>query len=613
MQDIVQSAVQSVTPKVLQKTLRKVSKINLVKKTTSLFIALFLISPFAMSNPLLVELPDKLPREVAQNIHAYLGKLPKESNERAAFIFTAKKKVTNALNALGYYRSVVTNVIKKDTDKDVWTLTFNIVLNEPTLIKKLQLNIVGDANKDTAFSEIISNIPILTGDVLHHGKYEKFKEDLTSLGLERGYFDIKFTKSTIAIHQDLQTADIILNLDSGVRYQFGELKFNSFDLNPDVLSPLMSFNKGDYYQQDLLQNLQNELDETQYFSNVIVWPNTEKIIDHTLPIDISLEPATRHQFDLGLGYSTDTKENFSFVWKTPLVNRYGHRQETKLSYSKINPTGYFIYGIPLSHPNNDVLQLKALLEENDFADLTSKFLSFQVGRVYLKDSMLRQPYLRHLSEEWSTDGIDDDAKYYIPGFTWSDKEWQGSVLDPSNGFRQYYNIEGSYDKLDSKTSFLRFNARWKYISSITPKHRIVTRAEVGYAIVKDDIEAELSPSLRFYAGGDQSIRGFGYQSVGPKIMLTQGEDNTEEEIVVGGTNMVVASVEYQYYFTPEWRGALFTDGGSVNNKDKLDFVYSIGTGIHYISPIGPIRFALGYPLSEDESSWRVHFSIGAEL
>jgi translocation and assembly module TamA len=72
-------------------------------------------------------------------------------------------------------------------------------------------------------------------------------------------------------------------------------------------------------------------------------------------------------------------------------------------------------------------------------------------------------------------------------------------------------------------------------------------------------------------------------------------------------------VEYQYYFSKEWRGALFTDGGSVNNTDKLDFVYSIGTGIHYISPIGPIRFAFGYPISEDNPSWRLHFSIGAEL
>lgn len=599
----------------------------IIKKLIFVFIVLSLISPVAMSDTLLVKLSDKLPREVTQNIHAYLGTLPKESNAREAFIFTAKQKTVNALNALGYYRAIVTNVVNKDTDKNIWALSIHVILNEPTRIKKLQINVVGDASKDKVFSKKISNIPIISGDVLHHGIYEKFKEDLISLGLERGYLDIKFTTSAIKINQGLETADIILHLDSGTRYQFGEIKFNPFELNADILAPLIPFNKGDFYQQGLLQNLQNELDETQYFSNVVVWPNTEKITDKTLPVDISLTPAKAHQFDLGLGYSTDTKENFSFGWKTPLVNRYGHRQETKLSYSKINPTGYFIYGIPLTHANNDILQLKALQEKNDFADLTSKFRSFQVGRVYLKDSMLRQPYLKHLSEAWTTDGIDDDANYFITGFTWSDKEWQGSILDPTTGFLQYYNIEGSYEKFNAKTSFLRFNARWKYISSLAAKHRIVTRAEVGYAIVKNDMETQLSPSLRFYAGGDQSIRGFSYQSVGPKVTLTAEDNtenaniegnnietsNTEKEIVVGGTNMLVASIEYQYYFTNEWRGALFTDGGSVSDTDKLDFVYSIGTGIHYISPIGPIRFALGYPLNEDNASWRIHFSIGAEL
>jgi translocation and assembly module TamA len=596
---------------IVQNTLRNLAQ-NIAINRVFLLILLFVIPPFALSGTLVVQLSDKIPRDLKQNIHAYLGKLPSENDERPAFIFTAKKKTLNALNALGYYRAVVTNVVNKDEDKDIWTLSINVALNEPTLIKKLNIIVTGDASKDSLFSEFIRDIPVVSGDILHHGVYEKVKEDLISLGLERGYFDIKFTKSNIALHKNLKTADIILHLDSGNRYQFGEISFNYVDINADILKPLIPFNTGDFYQQNLLQSLQNGLDETQYFSNVVVWPNTGKVINNILPIDVSLDKAKRHQLDLGLGYTTDTKENFSFGWKTPLVNRYGHRQETKLSYSKINPTGYFIYGIPLSHPNNDVLQLKTILEENDFADLTSKFLSFQVGRVYLKEDMLRQPYIRHLSEEWNTDGIADDAKYYIPGFTWSDKEWKGSVLDPTKGFRQYYNLEGSYEKFNSKTSFLRFNARWKYISLLAPKHRLVTRAEVGYAIVKSDIEAKLSPSLRFYAGGDQSIRGFAYQSIGPTLELTQG-DNASEKIVLGGTNIVVASVEYQYYFSNEWRGALFTDGGSVNDKDKLDFVYSIGTGIHYISPIGPIRFALGYPISEDNPSWRVHFSIGAEL
>ncbi|MFT5756996.1 MAG: translocation and assembly module TamA [Alteromonadaceae bacterium] len=585
---------------------------SIMPKHFFLLILFFIISPLALSSTLIVKVSGDLPQEAIQNINAYLGTTPENKSEQAAFVFTAKKKTLNALNALGYYRAVVTNIMSDVVDKDTQTLLINIILNPPTLISKLEVIIAGDANNDTAFSEFLKKNPIVTGDILHHGIYEQFKTDLVSLGLERGYFDSKFIKSTIAIHKSLNNAEIIVHFDSGPRYRFGEIKYNDLDIETKVLKPFITFNKGDFYQQTLLQNLQNELDETQYFSNVVVRPETEHSTNNMLPIDVSLEKAKRHQLDFGLGYVTDTKENFSFGWKTPLVNRYGHRQETKLSYSKINPTGYFIYSIPLTHPNNDVLQLKAVLEENDFADLTSKFMSFQMGRVYFENEVLRQPYLRHLTEEWRTDGIYDDASYFIPGLTWSDKEWQGSVLDPSHGFRQYYNLEGSYEKLYSEISFLRFNARWKYISLLAPKHRFVTRAEVGYVIVKNNVGAELSPSLRFYAGGDQSIRGFAYQSVGPKLTLSQGS-NAGEKIVTGGTNMLVASVEYQYYFTNHWRGALFADGGSVNNQDKLDFVYSIGSGIHYISPIGPIRFALGYPLSAENPSWRVHFSIGAEL
>lgn len=577
-----------------------------------LLIVLFLVSPFALSSELVVKITSDLPSKVSQNIEAYLGALPDTESERNAFIFSAKKQTLNAVKALGYYRAEVTNSIDKNLDKDIWTLSINVVLNHPTKISKVSISIRGDAFVDSAFSDLIRKVPMASGDVLNHGVYEQYKTDLVSLGLERGYFDSKFIKSNIAINKDLETADIIINFDSGPRYLFGELKFNDFDINPEVLAPLITFKVGDFYQQSSLQNLQNELDKTQYFSNVVVRPETESTNDNILPIDVTLEKTKRHQFNVGLGYVTDTKERFSLGWKTPLVNRYGHRQETRLSYSKVNPTGHFIYSIPLSHPNDDVLQLQTQLERNEYGGLTSRFLTFQVGRVYLEDDILRQPYFRHLTEQWHTDGIYDDASYFITGLTWSDIDREGPLLDPINGFRQYYNIEGSYEELYSETSFLRFNARWKYIKSLSPKHRLVGRLELGYVFVDNGFEDDLSPSLRFYAGGDQSIRGFAYQSIGPTVTLTTDLEQPEQ-IVVGGTNMVVASLEYQYYFSETWRGALFVDGGSVNNTDKLDPVYSIGPGLHYISPIGPIRFALGYSLSEDDPTWRIHFSIGSEL
>ena len=143
-----------------------------------------------------------------------------------------------------------------------------------------------------------------------------------------------------------------------------------------------------------------------------------------------------------------------------------------------------------------------------------------------------------------------------------------------------------------------------------PGHRLVTRAELGAIYI--DRDAQLAPSLRFFAGGDQSIRGFAYQSIGSTIPVSSDPGETKS-IVVGGTRLMVASIEYQYYLNNKWRLALFSDGGSVARKGEFDPVYSLGSGIHYMSPVGAIKFDFAYGIDDDEKDWRVHINIGAEL
>ncbi len=161
-------------------------------------------------------------------------------------------------------------------------------------------------------------------------------------------------------------------------------------------------------------------------------------------------------------------------------------------------------------------------------------------------------------------------------------------------------------------SFLRVNARWTYINLFAPKHRFVAKAEVGALYSKTADESNLAPSLRFYAGGDQSIRGFSYQSIGSAVPYVTSE-GVSEIATVGGTRLATTSVEYQYYFQEKWRLALFADAGDAAAEGKFKTHYSLGTGIHYLSPVGAIRFNFAYNLSEDDPSWRIHFTLGAEL
>ena len=586
----------------------------------SLYCLILLFSVNVCANNLIVSLKGELPEAAKSNILSYLGQLPNTELERSTFIYSAKENANQALQALGYYQATIDVKIEKTP----WKITLAITLNDVTIIDNLDIKITGPASEDPKFIQLLNNHNIFKGDALRHDKYEQLKSDLISLALSRGYFNGELTESKMAIKDKYQYADITIHYLSGPRFQFGDIKFDNFSLEPDLLNSLIPFQKGEYYSATRFHKLQNQLQATQYFGSVLAVPD-DKIEDNTqqkftVPISVSLAPAKSHLFDLGIGYATDTQFRFSAGWRTPLINKYGHFQETKLEYSKINPTGKFIYSIPLDHPINDLLQLKMTVENDDYEDLTTKFFSAQVGRVVRKNKWQREIYTRYHQEDWHYELDDtkpntewdvlDAASYIIPGITWSKTERTGSPLDPSHGFRQTYNVEGAHEDAGSDNTFFSLHGRWNYITTLKANHRLVTRAELGAVFV--DRDAELAPSLLFYAGGDQSIRGFAYQSIG--VTIPSSSDPTQAvPIIVGGTRLVVASVEYQYYLNNKWRVALFSDGGSVANKGEFNPVYSLGTGLHYMSPVGAIKIDFAYGIDGDEQNWRVHINLGAEL
>ena len=586
----------------------------------SLYCLVLLLSVNVYANNLIVSLEGELPEAAKSNILSYLGQLPNTELERSTFIYSAKENTNKALQALGYYQAN----IEAKLEKTPWKITLAITLNDVTLIDNVSVKITGSASEDPKFKQLLNNHSIFQGDPLHHDKYEQLKSNLISLGLSRGYFNGELTESKIAIKNQYRLADITLHYVSGPRFKFGDINFDEFALEPELLGSLIPFQKGDYYSATRFHKLQNQLQATQYFGSVLAIPD-DKVEDEvnqtfSVPINVSLTPAKSHLFDLGIGYATDTQFRLSAGWRTPLINKYGHFQETKFEYSKVNPTGKFIYSIPLDHPINDLLQFKMTVKNDYYADITTKFFSAQVGRVVRKNNWQREIYSRYHQEDWHY-ALDDTtpndlwnvldaASYVIPGITWSKTEREGSPLDPSGGFRQTYNMEGAHEKAGSDNTFFSLHGRWNYITTLKANHRLVARAELGAVFV--DRDAELAPSLLFYAGGDQSIRGFAYQSIGVTIP-SSSDPKLADPIIVGGTRLAVASIEYQYYLNNKWRVALFSDGGSVANKGEFEPVYSVGTGLHYISPVGAIKVDFAYGIDGDDQSWRVHINLGAEL
>ena len=168
-------------------------------------------------------------------------------------------------------------------------------------------------------------------------------------------------------------------------------------------------------------------------------------------------------------------------------------------------------------------------------------------------------------------------------------------------------MSGSPETLGSSVSFVQLYGRAKYIHPLG-KGRLLLRAEAGMTEV--DELTSLPASVRFFAGGDASVRGYDYESLGPKEDIEVDGEIVSE--VVGGNNLLVTSIEYDYLVRPKWAIAAFYDQGNAGNDFDFDFARSVGLGVRWISPIGPVRIDVAKALDEGRG-WALHLSMGPDL
>lgn len=549
--------------------------------------------------------------ELARNVQAWLGAPPETVQERSNFIESAEKRVAQGLQALGYYRPQIDVTLSRT--EPLWKLEIEVAPGEPVRIRGVSVEIAGQASADAAFASLISSgAAPAQGDILHHGQYEDFRSSLLTLGQKRGYFDGRLALSRVAVQADAGWADIAMRYESGRRYQFGDLMHDAAVADGGLLDTLRTFQYGEYFERQKLINFQSQLQRTNYFSDVSVEALPQQAIDGSVPIAVHLRPATRHSFDVGVGYSTDTLWRGSVTWRTPKLNRFGHSQETRIEYSQVNPSGRFTYRIPLTHPLDDTLQLWARTEDDEFGDLESRQNELGARREIRRDRWVQGFSLRALSESWDLAQMDFNSDALLLGTTLSRRTHAGPVVDPSSGLNQLYTFEVGSRDAGSDIDLMRFTANFRYVASPVPGHRIVARAELGLAEVAGGDRSKLAPSLGFFAGGNQSIRGFAYQSLGKEVVV-DSLASPIETLVVGGDRLVTGSMEYQYYFNSTWRGAVFADIGDAFDVGEFDANYGAGVGVHYLTPVGAIRLELANSLSEKNPDWYVHFSIGAEF
>ena len=256
------------------------------------------------------------------------------------------------------------------------------------------------------------------------------------------------------------------------------------------------------------------------------------------------------------------------------------------------------YKVPLEDPLNNYLSYQAGVKAENDNDTQSEALTLAVQRHWgsQQSDWQRIGFLR-LEQEKFTQGTDDQqtTTLLLPGLTLSRRRARGG-LDINWGDKQQYTLEGATQEVVSDIDLVRISLQSKWLRSYG-KHRVFVRAELG-AIATNDF-SQVPSSLRYFAGGDQSVRGFALNTLSPE----------EDDELTGGQYLNVASAEYSYPVSQNWRMALFTDIGNASDKPFKDLATGIGLGASWSSPVGPIRFYFARGNSVEETTWRFHFSM----
>jgi translocation and assembly module TamA len=503
-----------------------------------------------------------------------------------------------AARALGYYHLK----IEKDLSfkNNCWQAKFNIKPGEPVLIESVNILIQGDARQDAEFTKVQQQAKALTQQQLHHGEYEKLKDRFVSLAEERGYFDGRFNQTRLQVNTKTNRAFITLEYDSGPRYRIGIVKLQQNTYDPLLLERFINIKPGEHYDAASLSKTHRSLSDSGYFEQVSVKQDFKNATGGKIDIEIQVQPRKRTAYTVGIGAATDTGPRAKASFERRRINRRGHRFFSELQLSQVESSLGFQYIIPTHLAHIDQVSFRANYQETDTDTSRSDITKMGFQTVGERNGWVESIYLDWVSENsWISDEY-VSADLLVPGISWS-KTVAKNRLRPQKGYRANLEVRGAEQALFSDTSFAQLIAAGKWIEPVG-SGRLILRGKAGFSLT-DDFN-QLPASYRFYAGGDQSVRGYEYESLGP--VDTTGE-------VIGGEYLITGSIEYEHPITEDWSAAVFWDTGNAFDDWSIDFKQSAGIGARWHSPIGPVRLDIAIPDDTSSDDFRLHFSMGSDL
>ncbi len=545
--------------------------------------------------------------ELKTNVDAQLSSVDlSHITVRSRFRAQVRSVVREGLRSLGYYRPSFKFKWQPEPESGPRVLKLDVTPGDPVRIEEVRIRIGGDAQSDKDFARLIEKSVPKKGDILNHGRYDKFKSDLNNLAMTKGYFEAKFKQSELQVSPERGVAFWVIDYEAGPRYKFGNVTFHGSQIEDAYLQSLVPFDPGAPFSSDDLAKLNERLSTTGWFSSAVVAPEFRNATeDKTLPLYGHVVPRSGNSVELGVGFSTDVGPRFRADWKKPWVNRYGHSLEASTNLSSADQELDFSYKVPREErPLEEYYLFQGGYKHTNLNDTQSDSMTLVASRYWeLETGWQRSINLRWMLDNFTQGAVENTTMLLYPGVTLSRTRSRGGMM-PRWGDSQRYTLDVSSTAWGSDIDFIAFSAAGTMIRTYADKHRFILRGNFGW--IETDEFDQVPPDLRFFAGGDRSVRGYDYKSISPR---------DEEGDLTGAQRLLTGSIEYQYNVTGKWWGAVFYDvGEAVEDFTTTNFKSGAGLGIRWESPIGPVKLDIARPVGDpDENSLAFYIGLGSEL
>jgi translocation and assembly module TamA len=565
-------------------------------------------------------------------------------------------EVQSALKPFGYFQPTVTSSVTPAPAGN-WNVSITVHPGPPVILNHVDVRVVGPGADSRRFRRITSHLPFHTGERLDQAKYDGVRGDLLRTAATFGYLDATLTHHELLVNPGAHTASIELELQTGVRYRFGATTIEQHAVREKLVRRYLRYREGDPFDLGEVLRTQFALDDSQYFTNLEVLPGDPDRTTHTVPISIHAAPSRPNVYSLAGGYESDTGARGILSWEDRRVNSYGHRMSVDLEAAQV--TKYSLqsrYVIPIGDPAVENLTLSGTVIQQELADVDARTMSIGPSITRVMGNWQTVWFVNGVQSTGTVNtswlgGVNPANKQCIAGATTGTSCYAGVTIGiPTNdmlvpgvdlasvpkgylgepmfehGF--FAEIRGSQGAFGSKANFLQIHIELERAFRLSPKWHLLLRDELGATAASHF--GEMPPAMRFYAGGEGSVRGFEYDGLSPTQKYCLSGSAICAEAQAGGKDVLTGTVEFDRDLPRNFGLAFFFDYGNAfnhlgpqeqavyNNEEQVVYIkepliqYGAGIGFLFRLPVLTLGIDIGQPLSQ-RGSPRLYINFSPKL